>query len=621
MASAEEVKQLRTTALRLFTRENNGLVNSISNEYDIRIVRERFAKLQNLYSNVQEIHEKYVTFILLGDEVESVEDEWIKRVETTFEETEKSRYKYEIEYVDHEKDREFERKIMMKESEERFQETQRTRELETTLQLRRLEEVMLTSLVENLETILNPNAVVKPCVTVIEELQKDLKTQYQTCKNMHAKLITLLDSTAAEREMSWISRVQNTYIDMARKIGEYLHSQHISKTTGKTGSIRLERLKMPHFDGNIRDYPQFKSDFIKQVYPEITEGSAAYTLKACLSKDPYELVKNVDDNYEDMWQRLDQRYGKASKLADVVMYDIKQLRSIKEGEEKKFLEFVETIERGYRDLARLKIEHEISNTSVVSIIEEKLPKDVKREWSRLVNKSDSPVDERNKFPALLEYLLEQKRIIEYESSDLRSLSKDEKMGTLHHVKQDELDESYKEASIKMKGVRCFIHNTGDHGIEECNMYRAKTPPERMEAVNGSRVCWSCLRFGHRYAECRCREVCGKNGCSKFHHSSLHEVIANGIGYHAHGSLSNGCLLQLMKIETGTVTPKKVNVMWDAGATLNLVTFQIAKKLGLRGTGIKLSIIKVGNKKDDINSYEYELPLVDRSGQIIYFKVP
>ena len=75
---------------------------------------------------------------------------------------------------------------------------------------------------------------------------------------------------------------------------------------------------------------------------------------------------------------------------------------------------------GYRDLIRVKVECEISNNGTVSLIEERLPRGIKREWSREVNKSGSVVEEKNKFPYLLKFLQEQRKIIEYESSDLRS---------------------------------------------------------------------------------------------------------------------------------------------------------------------------------------------------------
>lgn len=66
------------------------------------------------------------------------------------------------------------------------------------------------------------------------------------------------------------------------------------------------------------------------------------------------------------------------------------------------------------------MECEISNNGTVSLIEERLPRGIKREWSREVNKSGSVVEEKNKFPYLLKFLEEQRKIIEYESSDLRS---------------------------------------------------------------------------------------------------------------------------------------------------------------------------------------------------------
>ena len=53
------------------------------------------------------------------------------------------------------------------------------------------------------------------------------------------------------------------------------------------------------------------------------------------------------------------------------------------------------------DLLRVGIEQEISNTSTVSIMEEKLSKDIRREWSREVNRTNSKVEESNTFPYFL----------------------------------------------------------------------------------------------------------------------------------------------------------------------------------------------------------------------------
>ena len=88
-----------------------------------------------------------------------------------------------------------------------------------------------------------------------------------------------------------------------------LSSLATEKLNKKCSGIRLERIKMPTFNGNIRDYPRFKSDFTRQVLPEYKndEHAAAYALKSCLAKEPLCIVRNVDDNLKEMWKKLDEK--------------------------------------------------------------------------------------------------------------------------------------------------------------------------------------------------------------------------------------------------------------------------------------------------------------------------
>ena len=44
---------------------------------------------------------------------------------------------------------------------------------------------------------------------------------------------------------------------------------------------------------------------------------------------------------------------------------------MKEEDEKRFVKFVDLIEREYRDLVHMKVEHELPNTTIISLIEEK----------------------------------------------------------------------------------------------------------------------------------------------------------------------------------------------------------------------------------------------------------
>jgi len=53
-----------------------------------------------------------------------------------------------------------------------------------------------------------------------------------------------------------------------------------------------------------------------------------------------------------MWKRLDEKYGDPAIVADVVMSAIQNMKPIREGDNKKFVEFIDVIDDGYRDLGR-----------------------------------------------------------------------------------------------------------------------------------------------------------------------------------------------------------------------------------------------------------------------------
>ena len=154
--------------------------------------------------------------------------------------------------------------------------------------------------------------------------------------------------------------------------------------------------------------------------PSINAENAPYFLRSYLGTEPDETVKSVDDDINGMWKRLQEQFGAPAQVADVTMCAFQNIKPIGEGENKNFVEFINVIDDGYRDLRKLGLEKEITTTSSVSIIQRKLPNDVKREWAKLVSSEHSPVDKRDKFPSLLRFLLEQKQAIEYENAELRS---------------------------------------------------------------------------------------------------------------------------------------------------------------------------------------------------------
>jgi len=459
----------------------------------------------------------------------------------------------------------------------------------------------------------------------LHKTERDLDIALADCKALHNTMLELLDNEDVEKEIEWIRNMHARNQEISSRIEAFISVKiNDTKAKDKSNPLQLEKIKMPSFHGNVRNYPQFKTDFEKQVMPSINAENAPYVLQSCLGKEPADTVKSVDDDITAMWKRMAEKYGDSAKVADVVMCAIQNIKPIREGENKKFVEFINVIDDGYRDLRRLGLEKEITTTSSVSIMERKLPNDIKREWAKLVSSEHSPIDKRDKFPSLLRFLLEQKQAIEYENSELRSNSNVPVRGSLHYLekKDDKVVIPEGQSTSRYKRNKCLYHEGDNHWTNECRLYLSKPIQERRDTLKERGACWSCLK-----RDCRGKKPCGVNECNRFHHKTLHEeeqdkksptniVSASGTARVCNNEIET-CLLQIQKIPTKNGF---ANVLWDTGASLCFITNAKARAENLKGIKAQLSIIKVGGESETVDTFKYKLPLIDKQGKAIVFDV-
>lgn len=126
-----------------------------------------------------------------------------------------------------------------------------------------------------------------------------------------------------------------------------------------------------------------------------------YVLWLCFGKELLDIVKSVDDDFDEMWRCFDFKYGDFVKIVDVIIDGICWIRMIWEGEEKRFIDFVIMFEDGYCDLKWFGLEVEIIIISLVSIIERKFFVEIRREWVCVVSVDISIIDKMKKFLSLL----------------------------------------------------------------------------------------------------------------------------------------------------------------------------------------------------------------------------
>ena len=160
-----------------------------------------------------------------------------------------------------------------------------------------------------------------------------------------------------------------------------------------------------------------------------------------------------------------------------------------------------------------------------------------------------------------------------------------------------------------KGGGCLLHNSTGHDITDRYKFKGFGSKDRFEMVKNNGICFRCLRGYHPARSCKVGKLSDvvievQGLCNRNHHP-LHPDKMEGI---LHSAASEKAFTNLLNISTLNNGNQPVTVLWDSGSDISLITHSMAKKLGLKGKNINLSMIKVGNATKHQSSKEYCVPL-------------
>ena len=241
-------------------------------------------------------------------------------------------------------------------------------------------------------------------------------------------------------------------------------------------------------------------------------------LGSYLSPDLKEEIYTLCDDINAIWERLDRKYGDEGKLIDQIMADIKSMKRTNHTPAD-VLKMINTIEKAHHDLTLLGKEKEISNVTIVAMIEERLPPDIESEWVKLVAGTHRESIGQDKFPHLLKLLLEVKQRIEHKDADIR---KAEHKGKTHPSLLARLNDDRN--SERRKYSWCWLHpDADDLPIWRCREFNRRSPLERFNLVKENLACYSCLQKGHLTKDCQLGFKCKEEICTSTHNQLLHEA--------------------------------------------------------------------------------------------------
>ena len=412
------------------------------------------------------------------------------------------------------------------------------------------------------------------------------------------------------------------------------HSSFPTKTV-------IEKMSVPTFGGNCRAFARFKGDFNNIVVPNYTdEVHRLYVLKEkCLKGPAKVLVENLQ-TIDEIWERLESKFGNSSEVLNLVINDVKSMRIERKDEERGLVMLVDTLEKGLQDLTAIKARSEIANTYTVNLIEEKLPTEIVKRWY-LQESDEKEASTGNtgetRFESLLQFLKKERKnaekIIQLKIKD-ESYKKDEDKSNKKDRKYSNVIKDSKKDKSNKHNNTCLLHPTGNHLTRKCREFQAKTVAERGKIVKDLNGCKLCLSVSHIGNPCPFENTwqpCNTNGCTGKHSRLIHGCgipefschirynITQPTGASEAEELSCSAAQRpaanstLMLVQSTRTASGEATVFWDDGSTLCLVSSKYVRREGLTGVKVTYDLITAGNVNTTHETMMFEIALLDRKG--------
>ena len=165
----------------------------------------------------------------------------------------------------------------------------------------------------------------------LNETKSRLTDSINNYREIQQKHVILLENVGIlESENIGILPMWDAYYETCNKIEVFKskYKPNIGNVDNSPSStVRVEKLRFQTLDGDIRKYPKFKAEFRKYIHPLCKPDKIAFILRSYLIDEISEEVDSLGDDIDQIWKRLDEKYGDPGKLVDAIMSEIKQMPS------------------------------------------------------------------------------------------------------------------------------------------------------------------------------------------------------------------------------------------------------------------------------------------------------
>uniref|UniRef100_A0A336L597 CSON004567 protein n=1 Tax=Culicoides sonorensis TaxID=179676 RepID=A0A336L597_CULSO len=277
-----------------------------------------------------------------------------------------------------------------------------------------------------------------------------------------------------------------------------------------SSKCRLPKLELPHFDGELTRWMDFKNEFKSLTSDKtLTNVDRFRLLKSALGEKPRQVVASMEiseDNFKDAWSALEKRYENQGLVFRSHINKILSLQGAAGAKVEHYRELLDKSQAHYRAMQKMGSFEHIADNFLISVMLTKLDSKCQLEWE---DYTDDEISSWEEFTTFLEkYTSTMEKVQQTRQQIANSPLKSTPPSTT----------GKKHSHLAATGMnKCYKCNSTAHRLKECVSFLKLSPQERINEVKRLKICLKCLASNHTFKSCRV--TCSR--CKKPHNTLLH----------------------------------------------------------------------------------------------------
>ncbi|XP_065078929.1 uncharacterized protein LOC135701909 [Ochlerotatus camptorhynchus] len=321
------------------------------------------------------------------------------------------------------------------------------------------------------------------------------------------------------------------------------------QAVGTHTGVRLPQISLPEFDGDFKGWLSFKSTYVSLIHEsgELSDVQKFHYLKSALKGEVAKLIESLtltNENYPIAWDTITKRYSNEYLLKKRHLQALMEYPRVEKESSSAIHALVDEFDQRLKILKQLGEKTEHWGAMIVHWMCSKLDTKTLQLWEDHAASTNDPT-----YTILVNFLEKRTRVLEAVSSNV------EVKGSSHKVevrRQKVVVHSATDSDRSSSACCCC----GDsHFLGRCGKFTKMTLKEKLQFVNGKRLCSNCLKSGHWVRDCNSKFSC--RDCGKKHNSLIHPgfpLSSSGAG----NSDQSGCKSERKRNDKAVATNLATN---------------------------------------------------------------